>query len=161
MEPALRQTYSVFERKLIRLSRSDAFFEVSPADGHVSLVAADLDLRSVADRLTVFTKPQHHRRFAAAVTDRLDLGQAVGPGKQVLTAFEEVTLEVGSQSVSEDWNIKIVNNVAELSNLLPCQELCLVDKDAMHRLLLVRFTDSFEEVVRRNERRRLCLQPDP
>ena len=95
------------------------------------------------------------------MTDRLDFGQAVGPREQVLTAFEEVTLEVGSQSVSEDWNIKIVNNVAELSNLLPCQELCLVDKDAMHRLLLVRFTDSFEEVVRRNERRRLCLQPDP
>ena len=59
-------TRSVVERKLVGLPRGDAFFEVPSANRLVSLVAADLDLRSVSQRLTVLAQSQHHGGFAAA-----------------------------------------------------------------------------------------------
>ena len=59
---------------------------------HVAVVAANLDLRALGNRVTVLIHAQDHRGFGAAVTDCLELLEVIRPRQQVLAAFERLAL---------------------------------------------------------------------
>ena len=75
------------------------------------------------------------------MTDGFDLNQAVSPGQQCLAAFEQVALEIGSQSVGHHRDIQAIADIAQLEDLQTSQELRLIDQDAMDLAILKHFFD--------------------
>lgn len=94
------------------------------------------------------------------MADRLDLGERIGPGQQVLTAFKEVALKIGSQAVREHGNRQRVADVAELADLLFGEELGFVDQHAMDLGCLVLFFHGSVQVGVGIESDRIRLQPN-
>ena len=78
----------VNQRQFIVSSFRHPLLEVVSANRKITLIAADLDLASILDGFAFRIDSQHHGRFAATMTNGFDLGQAIGPGKQLLAAFE-------------------------------------------------------------------------
>ncbi len=117
------------------------------ADGLVGLVASDLDLSSLFDNSAVSIESEHHGRLAAAVADCLDFDEVVGPGEQVSAAFKELSLEVGSESVTEDGYAEVVGDVSELLHLFTAEELSFVDQQAVQWLCGDGLFDEGEQVV--------------
>ena len=72
------------------------FTEMLSTHRHITLVAADLDLRAFFDRVPLLISAEIHRGLGATVANRLELGESVGPSEQGGTAGEEVPLKVGS-----------------------------------------------------------------
>lgn len=78
----------IFEGQVSICSLGKPLLEVLAANGDISLVAANLNLFSLSNRITVRVDAQHHRCLAPAMANRLDLVQVVSPGHQVLASFE-------------------------------------------------------------------------
>ena len=122
-------------------------FEVFTAHGLVGLVAANFDLGTMFDDATKSVEAEDHCGLAATVANGLDFGQIVGPGKQVPAALKELALEVRTQSVTKDWNVVVVGDIAELLDLFADQELGLVDQDTMQRVFCEDRFDDGQQVV--------------
>ena len=136
-----------FERQFGIVTGSHSEFEMSAAHGLVGLVTSDFDLGTVFDYAAKSVEAEDHRGLAATVANGLDFGQIVGPGKQVSAALKELALEVRAESVTKDWNVVVVGDIAELLDLFADQELGLVDQDAMQRVLCEDRFDDGEQVV--------------
>src|SRR5690606_602107 len=121
------------QRRLQRLDQAFAahdLLELRTADRDIPLVAADLHLRAVLHGAALGVDPHVHRGLLAAVADRLDLLQLVGPGQQVLAALEQLAAEVGAQAVAQHRDAQAVDHLAQLPDLGAGQELGLVDQYA-------------------------------
>ena len=51
----------------------EVFLEVLTAHGNITVIAADLDLRTLRYGLAVLIKADHHRRLGTAMADGFDL----------------------------------------------------------------------------------------
>src|SRR5690606_468405 len=125
-----RRSGRLQERRLQRLDQALAthdLLELGPADRDVALVAADLHLRTVLHGAALGVDAHVHGRLLAAVADGLDLLKLVGPGQQVLAALEQLSAEVGAQAVAQHRDAQAVDDLAQLPDLGPGQELGLVD----------------------------------
>jgi len=83
--------------------------------------------------VAVFVHAHGHGGLLAAVADGLDLLHLVGPGQQVLAAFEQLAAEVGTQPIAEHRNAQLVDHLAELPDLAAAEELRLVHEHAAER----------------------------
>ncbi|MNE10693.1 hypothetical protein D3C80_1034130 [compost metagenome] len=107
------------------------------ADGDVAFVTANHHLFTGMHRLPALIKSQHHIRLAPAVANGFQLHQLVCPGQQILTANKQFPQEVGTQTVTQHRNIQLIDNIAQLLDLLFRQELAFIKQNAVHRLLLM------------------------
>ncbi|MNE32614.1 hypothetical protein D3C80_1262340 [compost metagenome] len=71
------------------------------------------------------------------MADSFQLYQFVCPGQQVLAANEQFPQKVGTQAITQNRNIQLVDDITQLLNLLFRQELTFIQQHAMYRLLLM------------------------
>ncbi|MPL84460.1 hypothetical protein SDC9_30425 [bioreactor metagenome] len=100
------------------------------AQADIGLVAADLHLCALAQRAPVGPHAHHHRRLLAAMADRAYLAHLVGKGEEGGRAGEEFAAEVDAQPVAHHRHREIIDHTGQLPDLVPGQELRLVDEDA-------------------------------
>ena len=96
------------------------------------------------------------------MADGLDLLQFVGPGQQVLAAFEQLAAEIGAQAVAQHRDAQRIHHFAQLPDLRLAQELRFIDQHAVELAARgdVGLDDALQVVVAR-EREALRLQADP
>ncbi len=112
--------------------------------------------------MAVIVDAHGHGRLAAAVADRLDLLQFVGPGQQVLAALEQFAAEVRAQPVAQHRNAQRIDHLAQLPDLRLAQELRLIHQQAVERAVRGDVPrDQRLEIVVAIERHALRLQADP
>src|SRR5690242_4971277 len=97
---AVRILRSESARSTRNLCAGKSLRKMPAAQRHVSLVAADLDLRAFALGGAVRLDTHHHGGLAPAMADGLDLHQVVGPSQQLRAAGEQFAAEVGAQAVA-------------------------------------------------------------
>ena len=131
-----------------------------PAEGNIFLVAADVDLRTLADKISRAIEPGDHRRLPAAMTDSADLPQLVGNREERHRARKKLTLKVGAQTISHDWNGKPVRDTGQLPDMAFGQELRLIDKDTSDRALGGKLFHLAEQIAFRLECPRVRRKPD-
>ena len=71
------------------------------------------------------------------MADGADLAQFVGDGEEFGGAGEKLAPEIGSQAIAHDRDVEPVGDAGQLPDLVPGQELRLVDEDAIDLLLPV------------------------
>ena len=86
--------------------------------------------------MTVFVDAHHHGCLASRVADGLDLLQVVGPGQQVLAAFEQLAAKIRAQTEGQNRNAASVHHVTQLPDLRLAEELRFVDQHAIERATL-------------------------
>ena len=63
------------------------------------------------------------------------------------TPFEELSLEIGAESVAQDGDTEVVSDVAELMDLLSDEELGFVDQQTVERVSSENIFDNRDQVV--------------
>lgn len=134
---------------------------MTTADRYVSIVAADLDLSSFADRLAARVEAQYHGRLSSAVTDGFDFGQIIAPRQQPAGALKKFALKIGAQSITQYWNIEYIRYIGELSHLGLGEELRFVNQHATDRHDLVLMLNAREQIVRCGKGNGRCIQSNP
>lgn len=94
--------------------------------GDISVIASDLHLFSLSDDLSVAVDSGVDDSLSAAIACRLHFIDRVGDLKQPPRALEEMSLEVGAQSVAYHIAGIVVHNPCKLIYLIRCQELRLI-----------------------------------
>lgn len=69
-------------------------------------------------------------------------------------------MEIGSQAVSEHWNVESIANITELSYLWFRKELGFVDEDAVDFFVVVFALCETEQVIRGSEGNGICAKTD-
>src|SRR3546814_2297705 len=75
--------------------------KVPPAQGQVTVVAADFGLRAMAYRRATGIDAQVHCRLAPAMAHRLQFDQRIGEPQQRRRSGEQLALEIGPQRSEE------------------------------------------------------------
>ena len=114
--------------ELNRFSLPDARHIASVAHGDVAVVAAEDDLRALGDDVTLAVDSCIDGGLGTAVAHGLDLLDHIRELHEPPGAGEEPGLEVGPQTKAEHRHGKIVDDGAELVDLLGDKELALVDE---------------------------------
>ena len=77
--------------------------------------------------MAIFVETGVKGRFFAAPADGFDLLQLVRQHQQMVAAREQVALEVGAETVADDGDAAVIDEVDEVIDLIFCQELGFVD----------------------------------
>jgi hypothetical protein len=153
----------LFQRidQLDPLAAEEHFLEFPAAHRDVTVVAADLDLRTLAHCVAGLVDAHDHGGLAPRVTDRLQFLELVGPGQQVAAALEQLALKIRAQAETQHRYIQPVDHFGELIDLVAGQELGLVDQHAVNVAVRQPRTHVVEQVVLRRESDRGRLESDP
>ena len=93
------------------------------AHAHIRVVASQLHLASLGDHHAILVKAGHATGCAPAPAHGLDLLDHVGPREQPERTGEEVTLEIGAQTVGDDGDVVVVDDLRQALYLLFGAEL--------------------------------------
>ena len=99
------------------------------AHGHIAVIAAQEDLFSLGDNVTVCINPGVDGGFRTAVADGFDLCDGIGDLHQAAAALEQVALEVGTQAKAQNRYVATIHNGPELVNLAGGHKLAFVHND--------------------------------
>ena len=89
-----------------------SFLPTLVAHSDVGVVAADEDLATDGNDVSILIDAGVHGCFIAARADGLDLGNGVGDLKEAAATGEEVCQKVGTQTKAHNGNIVYVNDFA-------------------------------------------------
>src|SRR5690606_21359572 len=99
-------------------STTQLFFPMFTAAGDIPIIAANGDLITGGNRITVSVDTQVHGGFTAAVTNGFHLSEFIGHAQQYFAAGKRVAKGIGANAIAHDRNADAVNDIGELPNLL-------------------------------------------
>jgi hypothetical protein len=105
---------------------SDFFLPALVAHSYVAVVAAKKNLRALRDNVHIGVKTRVYRRLCSAGADRLDFRYRIGKLKKTLASRKELAHKVCAQTKAHDGDIKLVNYLAKLIDMLGSKELTFV-----------------------------------
>ena len=95
----------------------DAGFIAAVAHGNIAIIAAQHHLGTLGDDVAI-TDTGIHGGLGTAVAHGLDLLDAVSQFHQTHGAGEQLGLEIGTQTEAHDRHVVVIDDVAELIDLL-------------------------------------------
>ena len=126
--------------------------------GKIAVVAPEHHLRALGDHVARLVDTGVDRRLRTATANGLDLGDRVRHLEKARAPGEEMCQKVGAQTEAEHGDPPLVDDAAQLVDLLFCEELTFVRDDDVDARLLGR--ESFEQIVLGRDRRARGGQPD-
>ena len=114
-----------------------SLFPVLPAEADIAVVGAKDDLFPLFQHYSVFVKASVEDSLLAAPADGLDFFNDIRPGQQSLGTREQVTAEIGTESVADHGDTQPVHDIGNKPNIIPAEELGLVNDDALPGLDLI------------------------
>ena len=105
---------------------SDFFLPAFVAHSYVEVVTAEKDLRSLGHDVHILVKTRVYGSFRTARADSLYFGYRIRKLKQTLASRKELTHKVGSKTKAHNGNIKLVNDLSQLINVLRREKLTFV-----------------------------------
>ena len=127
------------------------------AHGDVAVVAAEEDLPALGDDAAIAVDAGVDRRLAAAGAHGLDLRDGIGQLHEPPRAGEEVREKIRPQAEAQHRDVLLVNDAAQLVNLLGGEKLRLVRDDDIG---VARTGKRGDDVLVRMNDLRLALQAD-
>ena len=124
--------------RLRSLAVSYALFVARMAHCYVGIIAAEHYLATLGDDIAAFVDTCVYGCLSAAGADGLDLRDGVGYLKQTHRAGEELGEKVCSQTEAEYGHIQLVDNAAELIDIIGGEELALISDDNVCVVLIER-----------------------
>ena len=100
---------------------------MAAAQADILVVGTQHHLCALLYHMAVFVETGVKGRFFAAPADSFDLLQLVRQHQQVVAAREQVALEVGAETVTDDGDAAVIDEVDEVIDLIFCQKLGFVD----------------------------------
>ncbi len=131
------------------------------AQGDIAIVAADLHLLAISHHLACFIDPGVHVRLVAAPADAFQLLEFVGQAEQVIGAGKQLAAKIGLEAVGDHRNVLLVDDTGQLIDLLPGQELGLIDDKHIDTLLGMTGFHHLEQITALSEHFDFQLQPHP
>ena len=99
------------------------------AHGNIAVVSAEKDLIAVGDDAPVFVDAGVYRGLAAAGADGFYFSDGVGKLHEPARAGEEVRQKVRAQAEAQDGQVLLIDELAQLVDLLGREKLRLVGDD--------------------------------
>ena len=136
----------------------DGFFPTAVTHGNVGIVAADEHLTALCDHVSVLVDASVDNGFFSAGADGFDLRDRIGNLKEPAAAREEMSEKIGSQTKTENRDLKLVHDPAQLIDLGAGEELALVGDDHVIASIFLEFG---KEIDALRNRTGLRLKTDP